>query len=240
MFTKLTASFLLMMQCHQAAAQLPAADTSLKPRSDEMIAYYHGLLAESAFLYTGRAYFDYPPLEGHAYLDDPNWFPGAVTYDSLEYNNIFLKYDLVKNLVVVQRPDRLTKVSLQNRLVSRFTIGNKKFVQLQAVDERSDSLTGFYELMAMGQITLLGKKEKKVEDVIRNMDMVRVVSEKSSYHVYRNGKYFPVPNLSSFYQLVPGQRKELQQYLRKQKINYRRNPGAALTALVRYYNQTTP
>ena len=238
MFKKLTVFLLLLLFSDTAGAQHGTRDSTSRDRSAGMTAYYQGFIGDHALLYTGRAYSDYPPLEGHAYLDGPGWYVGSVTYDGIEYRNIYLKYDLVKNLVVVLRPDKQTKVSLHNRLVSRFTLSGKNFVRLQAVDHRGDSLHSFYEIVESGAITLLAKTEKTITDKIKGLQIVRPVSEKTFFHVYQEGTYYPVRNMASFLELVPQQRKEMQQELRRQKIKYRSNPRRALAAMVAHYNQT--
>lgn len=237
MFKKLTDFLLLLLFPYLVWAQHNPMDTTGRDRLAQMTAYYQGFMGDHAFVYTGKAYFDYPPLNGHAYLDGPGWYTGSVTYDGIEYKNIYIKYDLVRNLVVVLRPDKQTMVSLNNRMVSRFTLSGKNFVQLQAVDHQGASLQSFYEIVERGAITLLAKTEKTITEQIKDLQIVRPVSEKTFFYVYQQGTYHPVRNMASFLALVPQQRKELQQVLRRQKIKYRSNPGRALAVMVAHYNQ---
>ena len=237
MFNKLIAYLISCFYFFAAAGQQPSADSLHQQRSDAITGYYHAFRAEHAFIYTGRAHTDYGPLEGHAYAYSPGWQRGSVVYDGVTYKNLSLKYDLVQQLVVVQRPDRISQVSLQNRLVSRFSMDGKHFLALHVVDSRGDSLQSFYELLAEGEITLLAGRKKTIEDKIRSMRIERQVYERTRFFALKEGVYFPINSLSDFLDLAPALRKDLQQHLRKNNIRFRRDPQAALVALADYYNQ---
>ena len=237
MFKKLIAFLISCLYLFTADGQQISADSLQQQRADAQATYYLAFRAEHAFLYTGRAYAHYGPLEGHAYAYSPGWESGSVVYDGITYKNILLKYDLVQQLIVVQRPDGITQLSLQNRLVSGFSLGRKKFMQLQAVDNRGDSLNLFYELLSEGPMTLLAGRRKTIEDKIENMQIQREVYERITYYAYYDGRYFKIGHQNDFLDLVPGSKRELMQHLRKNNIRFRRNPEAALVAMADYYNQ---
>jgi hypothetical protein len=237
MFNRLIAYFISCFYFLGAAAQQIAADSLHEQRTDAIAGYYHAFRAEYAFIYAGRAYADYGPLEGHAYAFSPGWQSGSVRYDDITYRNITLKYDLVQQLLVVQRPDRITQLSLQNRLVSGFSLGSRNFVQLQAVDNGGDSLHAFYEVLAEGSITLLAHRKKTIEDRIRSMRIERQVYEQTRYYALKGAVYYPLNSQSDFTDLAPDLKKDLLQHLRRTGIRFRRDREAALLALAIYYNQ---
>src|SRR5688572_21829744 len=128
MYQKFPALLILTAFFYTASAQEFSFDSVQQQRNHEMAAYYHGFMGQNSFLYTGRSYVNYPPMVGHAYYDGPAYTTGSAVYDGIEYKNILLKYDVVKDQVVVQTPNMLTQSVLENRLLSRFTLGDKSFV----------------------------------------------------------------------------------------------------------------
>lgn len=239
MFQKLIAYSIPCFYFSAAAGQQPSANSLHRQRTDAITGYYHAFRAENAFIYTGRAYTDYGPMQGHAYAYSPGWQPGSVIYDGVSYKNIPVKYDLVQQLVVVQRPDGITQLSLQNRLLSQFSLGSRKFLQLHAMDRSGDSLRSFYEVLAEGQLTLLAGRKKIIQDKIGNMQIQRQVYEQTEFYALKNGAYHRLSSQSDFLDLAPGLKKDLLQHLRRNRIRFLRDREAALVALALYYNENS-
>ncbi len=116
---------------HAAKDSLPA-----DPAYALALNQYHDYLKPEPNLYRGGQYVDYPfSLEsGQPYFGEDKMRKGTVFYNGILYGDILLLYDLVKDIVIINDPTHIYKISLITWQVDRFTIEDHLFIRL------SDSL----------------------------------------------------------------------------------------------------
>src|SRR6185436_5557440 len=127
---------------------------------------YNPFIEKQSRLYNGIEHLGYSVrIKGHAYFVQKELQTGTVVYDELEFTNVPMLYDLLKDQVVIQHFNRFTKIGLVSEKVNAFTLFNHHFIRLQA-DSSSASplLTGFYDVMYTGRITVLVKRQKYIEE----------------------------------------------------------------------------
>ncbi|WP_224999995.1 hypothetical protein [Cesiribacter sp. SM1] len=103
----------------------------------------------------------------------------------------------------------------------------------------SPMLSGFYDLLSGGNTQLLVKRRKSVKESIDNNQLHREFIQKNLYFIEKDGQYHPVKSKGSALKVLADQKKEIRQYLKKNKIKFRQNPELALLSMVEYYNQAT-
>ncbi|MGZ5255914.1 MAG: hypothetical protein ACXWCT_16010, partial [Flavitalea sp.] len=82
-------------------------------------------------IYNGREHLGYlPSIKGIAYYTSAEWQPGSIVYRNVSYKNVFLKYDLVKDEVIIRHVNGFTGVTLFTPRVESVIILNKHFVNL--------------------------------------------------------------------------------------------------------------
>jgi hypothetical protein len=82
----------------------------------------NSLLANGqSLLYNGYNFYDYAPNyfeSGDAFFLDKNWISGNVNYGGTIYNQVPLKYDLIKDELIVQHFDKLSSINLIPHIAS--------------------------------------------------------------------------------------------------------------------------
>src|SRR6266404_950000 len=88
--------------------------------------------AEELAIYNGINHEGYPSsIEGHAYFQSPDWQKGSVVYDRILYENIVMKYDLLKDQLIVRSKDRGGMfIGLFSPRVEEFSFSTFKFIRI--------------------------------------------------------------------------------------------------------------
>ncbi|HEY8896938.1 MAG TPA: hypothetical protein VIM79_19080, partial [Niastella sp.] len=175
-------------------------------------------------------------IKGHAYFQQNALQTGTVVYDELQFTNVPMLYDLLKDQVIIQHFNHFTKIGLVSEKVKEFTLFNHHFIRLQA-DSLSGSplLTGFYDEMYTGRIMVLVKREKYIEETIKD-ELEREFLPRDYYFIRKEGTYYAVKNYKSLLTIFKDRSREVKQYLRRNKIKYRRGPENAIVKAAVYYD----
>lgn len=190
----------------------------------------------NAAIYNGREHIGYPPLtEGIPYYGSKDWQPGYVVFEGALYNDVFLKYDLVADQVIVRHPNKVTGIILFTPRVQSFSFGNKYFVNLPG--KESELKNGIYEELVKGKVSLYVKRSKLIEESIVMNELVRKVAEKNFFYVLKDGHYCPVKKQKSIMQLIADKRNAVNSSMKASKIKFRSNPELAMIRIVELYNQ---
>jgi hypothetical protein len=120
--------------------------------------------------------------------------------------------------------------------VSRFNILGHTFVHLGNGPDVGLQ-DGFYELLYDGNVKVLSKRKKIIEERIEDGRIVYQVNSSDRYFIYKNGIYTQVKKLRSVLATLGDRGKELKAYSKKNKLDFRRKPDASLVQLLRYYDR---
>jgi hypothetical protein len=86
-------------------AQLSTADSTARANAiHNTIQQYHSFLSPVSALYNGPQYIDYTGRlrAGHPFFQSVEYNPGTIWYDDVMYEKIPLKYDIVKNNIIIK------------------------------------------------------------------------------------------------------------------------------------------
>ena len=239
----LICSFLLV--CNDSYAQQPFPDsaTSGDDAAAGALRAFHQSAGHQSQLYSGRIHIAYPPnLIGSAYYlsNDPQ--SGAVEYDHILFRNVPLRYDEVRDKVVVQHFNAVSAFELFSDRISRFWLGGTHaFIRLvqEPADTAHTPATGFYEVLCTGRVTLLARRKKLVVDFIENMEVRQRIDLKESFFAEVEGVYYPVNTQRSLLAVLKDNKKEVQQYMKRSGPKFRKGPEDYLIRATTYYNQLT-
>jgi len=231
---KLIVLFLLVFCIYDLHAQ-PGDSLRSQLAAFEAIKYYHSSMGINAAIYTGKEHSGYPEFyEGTAYYKEPAWQKGEIMYDGIHYPEVFLKYDMVKDEVIVRSADSITAIVLVPQRVSWFRYEEGKFIYIPKTDEFS--LFGFYHELQAGKITLLARRKKIIDEIVTAAAVVHKFVEKKGYYVRKAAMVYPLKNEQAFYEAVGEKKNELKQYLKSKSLKYGKDPEAAMNAMIQYYN----
>jgi hypothetical protein len=190
-------------------------------------------------LFYGREYVGYGyVIEGIPFYATEDWQKGTIVYRDVTYTDVKLKYDLVKDEVLVLHPNGYTPIVLFSPRIQSFVIGAKRFVYLSA-DEIAPYSAGIYEEISTGAITLYARRSKLLEEKIVINVLEREVVDNHSYYVKKDGKFIAVDREKDIMNLIGSKRKESKTLLKKEGLKFRKNPEGALRTIVNFYNQSS-
>ncbi|HET9824416.1 MAG TPA: hypothetical protein VFP87_03735 [Chitinophagaceae bacterium] len=229
---------LIYISCLQASAQ--GSKDSASPDSVKIIQIYYQSLGEQSPLYNGSEYIEYAYTiqEGHPFFGSPGFVNGTIHFDGMTFDNVPMFYDIVKDEVVILDHHNYYKINLPADKIRQFEMNGHTFIRLLR-DSSNEINTGFYELLYNGKISLFAKREKKILQQYSNMQINNVVFSQNMYYIRKQNAFYPVKNKSSLLNILKDKSKQVQQYLKKNKIKFKHDPEKATIMGVQYYDQLT-
>src|SRR5689334_11435513 len=154
---------------------------------------YNPFIEKQSRLYNGVEHLGYVyKIKGHAYFLQRDLSTGTIEYDELEFANVPMLYDLLKDQVIIQYLDGFSKIGLISGKVRSFNLLNHHFIRLSA-DSTSGSpiITGFYEKLYTGNIKVLAKRGKFIEETIKE-EVEREFIETNTVFIQKEGRYYAI------------------------------------------------
>ena len=225
-----------------SVAQMSGADSAMRASAESnAIQLYHRFIANESALYNGQQYIEYDSRihVGHPYFQSKEFTMASVMYDNILYENVPLKFDIIKKNLVVKSPVGEFSFILFDDKVSHFEMAGHKFIRLVKDSTNQKVInTGFYEQLYKGNsIGLLKKGNKKILEDLNYYDGARrSVIEVSDYYFQMKGVYYPVNTKSQALEVLKDKKTELKPYIRKNKLKFRANKEADMIKLVSYYD----
>ncbi|HEU5366557.1 MAG TPA: hypothetical protein VFU62_13555 [Hanamia sp.] len=213
------------------------SETQLK----EAIQIYNHFSGDNAPIYNGRQYiyFTYK-MEGDPYFISGNFVAGWVNYSHRKYDSVPLMYDLARNQLVILAPDKIYGIVLENDLIDSFSLHGHHFTKLLQDYKQNLNNTGFYDLLYNGQIQLLVKRVKNIDEQIKGDAVVRIFYSKDRYYVHKDSLYYLVSNKKDVLHLFKDKAHDLKKYMRKHHLKLRRkNFEEAMVKVTEFYDQLT-
>ena len=231
---------LLLLFVLKGVASFPQSstiqDTSIANQFEEAIFSTQQNQGISSPLYNGIIHTGYAKtIAGIGYYYSADWLRGTVYFENAIYQQVPIKYDLVADQLIVKRPDGFG-INLFSPRVSWFMINDSKFIYVDGKSFNGSLSPGFYQQMQEGKVQLLYKRSKKINEKITNrveqqfVDVVR-------FYIIQGAAVHEVKNLSSVLTVLNDRRKELKDFLKENKLKYKKDPEMVLDKMVAYYNQ---
>ena len=230
----------IFLSLQQLNAQTPAADSLLYRKAiSNAVQVYYQVTAEQSGLFNGSQYGAYPfrfEEEGHQYFMSNKPGMGAVLYDNVLYESVQLQYDEVQEVVIMQ--DSVRRIQLLNPRIASFTLFGNPFVRI-VKDSTSRPLvrTGFYNVLYNGGIVLLKKEEKLIREEVTREAVLRFIDVNTYYYLQKAGVYYSIRNKNSLADIFDDRKKEIRQFIRKNKLSYKHDRDNMLAQTVAYYDQ---
>ena len=241
---KILLPVILFMNSNRGDSQNILADTSVKTSSVySAVKLYHQFLTPETGLYNGSqyAYNSYYPFEinqGDPFFISKQFDTGAVFYNNVLYEHVPLLYDIVKDELLIHDPTNFYIIRLNSARLGWFTIWDHTFIRL--IHDSANNLlpTGFYDLLYNGN-TALYKRVSKIfmENSTSFMGINKYLVESNAFFIKKDNQYYRVNKKRSILLIMRDKKKEVLQFIKKNKLNFRKDYEAALTKLVAYYNE---
>ncbi len=225
-----------------AFSQSVPTDSALVQQSVQQVyARYRTAMHLHSHLYNGSEYVDYDHyIDGHQYFQSDEWEEGTIHYDGTLYPRVPLLYDVRYDQVITENLAGPLRIRLVAEKVQYFTLLGHTFVRIVADSTTQGGVrTGFYDRLYDGRVQVLAKRIKLVHEQISSGQVDRDFYERNRYFVRKDGQFYPVKGKGSVLAVFDDRKKELQKFLREQKIRYKRNPESTMVLLARQYDALT-
>ncbi len=184
----------------------------------------------------------YKDMNGSPYLFN-DWVKGNIQLeDGTIYNNLNLKYDQVRELLIFLADDNTSK---------RFSAPVKAFTLTNADDKDWPRITfrnGFkaidggnektyYEVLADGNTLLLKRTEKKIVDERAPGSLIvsKQISATTKYYISSNNRISKIKkDKKSVLEVLGNKQSDLETYIKNNNLNLKED--ADLIRLIEYYN----
>lgn len=243
-FLRISLLITFCVYSYKIFSQNSLADTTAETASfKNAVKFYHQFLSPETGLYNGseyayKLYYPFVINEGDPFFLTKQFDTGTVFYNRILYENVPLLYDLVKEEVLTKNPTNTSIIRLNNEKIEWFTILGHRFIKLYKDSVNHPEFhTGFYDQLYDGN-TALYKKVSKIfkENTASFQGVNKYIVDVNGYYIKKNNQYYKVKNKKSLLGVLNNKKKEIDQFMRKNKLNVKRTREYTLTKTVVYYD----
>ena len=174
--------------------------------------------------------------KGHPFFLSDKLEPGSIFYDGSLYTDRQLSYNIFQDEVITLHFNNVFRFTLVKEKLQSFSFLGHTFVRIIPDSINSSIInTGFYDWLYDGKkVSVYAKRTKKVEDHISTGDLESYFIEQYHYYFKINDKFYAVNSKKSVIKLFPGDKRQIQDALRKNKVKYRKDPERAMKIIAAY------
>ena len=221
-------------------AQNAGTDTSFRQAAiNKLVSFYHDSVGQSSNLYNGMEYelYPFPFGDGHQYFETTSYVTGDVHYNGVLYSNVPLRYEIVRDELLLLHYDSIRNINLVKEQIDSFSIGQHKFLRIPKDSVHQILPEGFYQQLHPGKTLLLAKHTKTLHEAIEYRTVMFKITYRKRFYVLKDNVYHPVKNKKDLLRIFRDKKNELQKYIKQDKLNFRKNTTVAITKLVAHYDQ---
>lgn len=206
---------------------------------DSLKSFYSAMNNSEAVLYNGKFHYGYSPLiAGIPYYESENWQTGSVIFENILYENVLMRYDLVKDQLVVQdKKNSGIGIALYTPRVKAFWYPGNTFYFFEKNHDSTSLAEGFYKEMAKGKVVLYGRFTKFVEETINGLTLERKFQNVNKFYIVKQGAYHEIRTKNNLLSVLKEHKSEIQNLWRSNGIIFKQQPQTAITLAVQLYNQ---
>ncbi|WP_420148922.1 hypothetical protein [Spirosoma sp.] len=215
------AALLVLCFSNCVFGQATGPDSSfVQTAKQRAIGYYEQTVRRQSHVYEGNQYIIHDPrIKVHPYYVVDSLLVGTVAYNHVQYQDVKMQYDIVRDELVVQPPDGGYRLRLHTDKITAFSLGPHRFARFVG-DSVAGIRTGFYEIIYDGNVKVLAKRQKTVQEDISGGTYKGEYLVKDRFVIQKEGAFHEVKSKGSVLDLFPDQAKELRKYMRKNRLKF--------------------
>ena len=202
-------------------------------------AVYHQNSGNEAAWMNGRVNIPYNFVfeKGSPYFQTDRFTSGTLNYEGVSYTGLPLLLDELSNSLITILPNGRLELTLAR--VDGFKLLTKDFVRVS--EGKSKVLSeGYYQLLYNGRTKVLMKNKKSIrEDLVSGEGIVRSIEEKKLYFLEKGNEYYQVDSKKSLLEILKDKKPELQEYIKKEKLKWKKDAERLIAVVAAYYDQLT-
>jgi hypothetical protein len=225
-------------------AQTPGPDSSSQQDAlNSAKSYYYASLGKESPLFNGEEYYPTDPIiKGNAFFLEINSFTnGSVVYCGITFRNVPLMYDVFGDQLVVLLYNKFSEYTLIKDKVSSFDLNGHHIINIDslALPANAAIKAGFYDEVYKGKMQALVKRSKNIQTTSSTSTLESYFNASIDYYLKKNNVYYTVNSKGELLDVLKDRKKDIQQFIRTQQLNYRKDPVEALAKIAAYYDQIT-
>jgi hypothetical protein len=196
---------------------------------------YNPFIEKQSRLYNGVEHLGYAyTIKGYAYFLQNEFSTGTIIYDELEFANVPMLYDLNKGQVIIQHLDGFSKIGLISSKVRSFSLLDHHFIRLDSLPG-TPITGGFYDELYNGNTKVLVKRGKFIEETVKD-EIEREFIIKDADFIQKEGSYYAIKTYKTLLTVLKDKAPQVKQYLRKNRIKFRKDPENTILKAAVYYD----
>jgi hypothetical protein len=225
---------LIFFVCVISAGMIQAQETGLAGiPSDNFIQYYLRGAGTYSALYSGKSETPYDKqFANNPYFESDTYILGTLCYNRVVYRDVMMRFDLFRNELTVYKPNKSGFTVLNNEKFE-YAILNGTTIIMSAGEQ--DSKNKFLVLLQNGTYPIVRKYNVKKTEDTKSGWVIRSFSTQKQYAIYVNGVPHTVKNKNNVLKLFPDRRKELNEFAKLYKLNFKAQIEQSIMALVNHY-----
>lgn len=151
-------------------------------------------------------------------------------------------YDLFKDEVVIELYNSALKITLLKERVTSFDLLDHHFVNIKADSTSKNPVSaGYYDQLYGGKIQVLARREKSIQTTQGFAGALESYFLPSlNYYLFKNGTYYSVSSEGSFLDVLKDKKKDLQQFIKANKLKFKKYQREdAMAKVAAYYDHLT-
>lgn len=220
-----------------ATAQTDVDSLFVKQVSQKAINSLLDLQKTDGPIYNGEMHYPHPKFKngGHAFFFNNNYAKGTIFYDGLKYHDLSMRYDLIRDQLLILNADSTGGIVVQPAHVDSFSLHHHNFVNIKPGTAVKNMTPGYYELLYNGRIKLLARSVKNItENVTQYVE--KEVEETISYYLFKDSTYTQIRGKQDLLTLLRATQSENERYIKANKLDFNRNRAEAFFKLVSFYD----
>jgi hypothetical protein len=204
---------------------------SIHAQNNPVISYLQQA-GDHAEIYNGRIETVYNILlfDNFPYYVSSDFADASLVYKNRYYPDQKARLDLYREQLIIFPPGKQIGITVNFHDVEQVNMYGKTFMRL-IPSKDSGIKPGFYiKLSEKGKMQLFGK----VYFVLEQRQVTYGFEHKMRYYLLYNNRYHHVKNNGSFTKLFPKYKKEINKFVKDQKLNFKKNPDESLISLTAY------
>ncbi|SHO71946.1 hypothetical protein [Flavobacterium cucumis] len=199
---------------------------------------------ENLPLNNGVFYFNtFKTFDTHQFYSSNKYSSEALIYDNQFYNSVNLKYDSYQDALVFKpygESENFGIVLVQQK-VSKFTLNNKNFVNLNLTTNKNlTDIKGYYEENWRGKNFIFYIKHKKTRrELIKNQTSYTDFEIYNEFLIFKNNLYYSVESKNNLINLFPILKKEIKTFYSDNSKLLKNNKTEFFEKLLRFIDQLT-
>ncbi len=178
--------------------------------------------------------------KGDPYFLSDEWIKGSLVIDGKKYEHQELLYNIDIEKVILKatiNDSSTVYLVLNNEFIDAFYLGRRQFVNSKQLNLRRE-FPGFVEQVYAGSFTVMTRHQKSFgSNYTKNTPNGFFSSTSSVNYILKGGQLNKVPTKKSLLTYFSAQKKDVKNFMRKNKIRYKQANSTQLNKLFRYCDE---